>query len=313
MILRASAWLAALALLAGCSAADQLDCSGIGTVHGQYRDVNIGNAELRYGAAWGSAELGHAVVLSDHRGYAEALQRSARPLYDSERAAELLDLVVVGANYDPAGNFVDYFAYGKGGVSSRGSGGDYGGSLHVDAEGCARGNVALYRDRAAVFALPRWRPESARLYAQGPEGGASDARLDGGIAPPDADDALAAWAALHAQLMHADPGQALLALGLSVPVAAHLANDPVALATLERLRTQCPDPARARLNEYGEVEGPSTAAPDITLSGWVTSELDENGLRIRHCSVNQRNGESVEQCWPLHTDCRQATVWQPSG
>ena len=81
------------------------------------------------------------------------------------------------------------------------------------------------------------------------------------------------------------------------------------LATLERLRTQCPDPARARLNEYGAVEGPSNAAPGILLSGWVTTERDEGGLRIRHCSVNARNGESVEQCWPLKADCRQAPLW----
>jgi hypothetical protein len=56
------------ALLTGCSAADQLDCSGIGTVHGQYADANLGRAELRYGAVWGSAEAGHSVVLSGHQG-----------------------------------------------------------------------------------------------------------------------------------------------------------------------------------------------------------------------------------------------------
>lgn len=311
MSMRAAALPVALALLAGCSAADQLDCSGIGTVHGQYRDVNIGSAELRYGAAWGSAELGHSVVLSDHRGYAEALQRSARPLADSELAAELLGIVVIGANYDPSGDFVDYFTYGKG--RSSGSGGGYSGSLRVDADGCARGNVALYRDNAAVFALPRWRPENASLYTQGPEGGGATATDDGGVAPPDSDDPLQWWATLHAQLMRADPGEALLALGLSAQVAAHLATDPVALATLERLRTQCPDPARARLNEYGEVEGPSTAANGITLFGWVTTDLGEGGLTIRHCSVSQRNGEAVEQCWPLTADCREAPLWKPSS
>lgn len=311
MILRASAWLAALALLAGCSAADQLDCGGIGTVYGQYRDVNIGNAELRYGAAWGSAELGYGVVLSSHRGYAEALQRSARPLFDSERAAELLGLVTVGAVYDTGGDFVSYFASGKG--SSRGTSSGYSGSLVIDDEGCARGNFSLYDDRNAVFALPQWRPENVRLYAQGPEGGEVSTSQAGGIDPPDTDDPLQVWAALHAQLVHPDPARGLIALGLSVPVAEHLANDPAALRALERLRTQCPDPARAKLNEWGEVEGPSTAAPDITLSGWVSTEIDEGRLRLRMCSVSTRNGESVEQCLPLQDDCRQAPLWRPDS
>jgi hypothetical protein len=299
------------ALLTGCSAADQLDCSGIGTVHGQYADANLGRAELRYGAVWGSAEAGHSVVLSGHQGYAEALQRSARPLVDSALAAELLGIVVIGANYDTSGDFVDYFTYGKG--RSSGSGGGYSGSLRVNAEGCARGNVALYRDNAAVFALPRWRPENARLYTQGPEGGGATATVEWGVAPPDSDDPLQWWATLHAQLMRPDPGEALQALGLSPPAAAHLASDPVALATLERLRTQCPDPSRSRLNEYGEVEGPSTAAAGITLFGRVTTDLGEGGLTVRHCSVSRRNGEAVEQCWPLNADCREAPLWKPGG
>ncbi len=312
MTQRSACCLMAVAMVAGCSGVvDSLDCSGIGTVRGRYDDVNIGRIELRYGAAWGSADAGYTVVLADHPGYAEALQRSAHPLSDSERAAELLGLVVLGADYSPAGDFVAYFAWGEG--SSRGTGGEYRGDLRVDEKGCARGEVKLYGDNRAVFALPLWRPDNAQLYAQGPEDAHAPFAVTGGVAPPGSDDPLQAWAAVHAQLMHPHPGEALLALGLSVPVAEHLANDPSALATLERLRTQCPDPARATLNEYSEVEGPSSPAPDITLSGWVSTELDAGGLRLRQCSVNERNGQSVEQCWPLKKDCRRAPLWRPDN
>lgn len=291
-------------LAAGCSGPSaSLDCSGAGEVSGSFRETNSGALIFRHGAAWQEPDGAYSVLLSDDPVLADTARAAAAPEYETALAADMLGALVVGYRFAPDGTYREYITFGS--SVSRGWSSTDRGRLDVHDDGCVRGDVSLDDYGAGGFALPLARPEHEAAWPgldveidTRPE----PAPADPAHAPPP-EDPLAQWTAVHAQLSAADPAHALQALNLSPGAAAVLARDARIRAVLDRIRRQCPDPATARLDEYGDVGGPSEPAPGIVLEGTALTSLADTGPFLRLCYVMARNGESIEQCFPLSEDC----------
>lgn len=301
--------LALLVLLlagSGCGyRAAWLDCSGTGEVTGQYSEINSGSLTFRHGLAWRDSSGGYNVVFTDDPLLAEAARVSPNPGYEITLAAEMVRALLVGFRFHPSGNYREHFTAGTS-TSSGWSGADIG-SIDIEDDNCARGYVMLDYNGDGAFAVPLVSPEqNAAVLAQSVE---LDTRTEtqapdtATAIPSPAEDALATWATVHAQLMHPDVSQALQALDFSPASAARLAQDARVLAALDRVRRQCPDPATAGLDEYGDVVGQSHPAPGIVLEGTALTAMDGDGPYLRLCYAMQRNGASIEQCLPFIEDC----------
>ncbi len=313
-----------------------LSCEGEGEgqAQGGYDDANSGAGQFRYGAAWthGTDEaepsadgmlslldpLRHSVVLTDERGFAEAMRASADPERDVWILGDLFNANRIRVEYDADGKAVAYQldTAHRGSSTVPPDAPNFGkGRLAIDEAGCVRGGFRFDFRREAQFALPLWRSDAAAWFAQSPEAGVEDGHAAEPPRPaPQPDDALAQWAQVHAQLMLENPAHALLALGLTPSAATVAAEFPQVRATLERLRTQCPDPARSRpepqFHAFGEIVGVASPAPEIELAGTVRTQAVDGAAVLQQCYVTGRNGQPVEQCWPMQSDCRTAKVWE---
>lgn len=299
-------------LLAGCGGpAGWLDCSGAGEVDGNFRETNSGALTFKHGLAWRGPDGGYSVLFTDDPLLAEAGRFSPDPERETNLAAGMLGALIVGYRFKPDGAYREHFTMGSS-TSSGWSGADIGRiSLQDD---CLRGDVRLDHYGAGAFALPSIHPEQ-NLAMLGetleidtrPEPTASPAPLQSGAAPT-IEDASTAWVAVHAQLMATDRAVALQALDFSPLVAARLAQDARIGAALDRVRSQCPDPASARLDEYGDVVGESRPAPGIVLEGTALTTAVGTDAVLRLCYVMKRNGEYIDQCFPLTEDCSKAVA-----
>lgn len=301
-----------LLLGSGCDQSGWLDCSGVGNVAGSFRDSSSGSLTFRHGVAWREPDGAYSVLFTDEPLLAEAGRVSPHPAYEMGFAAEIVDALLVGYRFTPDGSYRDRFTAGRS-TSSGWSSADSG-DIAVDASGCVRGDVQLDGNGDGAFALPLTSPEhNAAMLVEAlevdtrSEAAMSAASLAADAAPA-AEDPLAQWNDIHAQLMASDPAFALQAMNFSRDVAARLASDARVLAALERVRHQCPDPASASLDEYGDVIGLSRPAPGIVLEGKALTSLGENGAFLRLCYALQRNGEPIEQCFPYKEDCSRAVA-----
>jgi hypothetical protein len=280
--------------LAGCEAVlgQALSCEGHGSAHGRYEQINTGSLEFRHVVAIPQGS-GYAVIFTDDPTLAAVMRASADPEGAGTLAARMYGRLLIGYRFDARRRLTGYFSHGS--SEGGGSGGGLSGRLRIDGEGCIRGHVRSKYDGAASFAVrPVVRDDDGLLpsAALAKEGGA-----------------LEVWSAAYERLVDSDPVVALMALGFSRPVAVVLARDVRSSAVLERMRTQCADPAQARIDEWGDVVGPSPAHEGFVFKATVRAGMTGDGAVIDNCSVMSRNGESVEQCWPLHEDCRVAPVW----
>ena len=306
---RRAPWRMALAALllagAGCGQrAAWLDCSGAGEVTGEFSETNSGSLTFRHGLAWRESSGDYSVVFTDDPLLAEAGRLSPDPGHEATLAAQMVGALLVGYRFHPDGSYREHFTAGRS-ASSGWSGADVG-RIEIEDTDCARGSVRLDYGGGGAFALPLIDTEqNATVLAQSveldtrPEAQAPDTATDAADAHAH-DDALATWTAVYAQLKHPDGSQALQALGFSPGAAARLAQDARVRASLDRVRRQCPDPATARLDEYGDVVGESHPAPGIVLEG---TALTETGPVLRLCYAMVRNGENIAQCFPFEEDC----------
>lgn len=295
---------AALLALAGCGSAS-MDCSGDGEVAGGFSDSSgTDTLTFRHGIAWRAPDGPYGVLFTDDPVLADAGRVSPNPEYEIALAAQMVGALLVGYRFHADGTYHQYFTVG-GRVSSGRSGADRG-RIAVDDDGCARGDVQLDDYGDGAFALPLIDPErnaamlvesverDTRPEADGTDGDTVDESA------PFLPDALAEWTAAHATLMLPDPAQALQSLNFSPGTAARLAQHAGVLAALERVRRQCPDPATATLDAYGDVIGASHPAPGVVLHGTV---LMTGAGAVRLCYAMQRNGGNIEQCFPMQEDC----------
>lgn len=302
--------LALAAGLGGCAPSTAfLDCSGVGEVAGEYAEINTGALRFRHGLAWINPDGTHEVLFGDDAALFAALRASPYPGYEAQQLGEMLGAFLVGFRFDADGDYTERFTAGT--AQSQGWSGADRGHIEVDQGGCARGYATLDADDWGKFALPLQRPALlGAMLEQGVEAGAADGRHTADDAPRVAEsglrleeDALARWRLLHARLHGLHPAEALQALGLSWPLAEQLAGEPRALAALQRVRSQCPG-ADARLDEYGSVVGEAEPQPGVRLLATAQTFLADDGAMVLHtCYVTERNGQSVEQCWPLSADC----------
>lgn len=306
-------------LLQGCGAPSLgLDCAGSGQVSGGYREANSGNLEFKRGLFWGDSGLGYKVLFTDDPLLAEALRASPDPAREAPIAADMLHVLLVGYDFHPDGKYRQHFTWGTG-KSSGWSGADVG-HVDIDDQGCARGDVRLDSPGSGHFALPLLHPERLEVASKTAvevETGVRRQRpaLTAGAAVVD-DDPLARWRLAFARLNDPHPANALRSVGFSAAVAAQLSAHPKALKALERMRGQCPQPATAKLNEYGEVVGesrPKSAASrsQVVLSGTATATVGADGAFIDNCYVMQRDGQWIDQCWPLSADCTATPLYDP--
>ena len=287
-----------------------LDCSGAGEVAGEFADINSGALRFQHGLAWINADGTYDVLFSDDAALLTALRASPYPGHEAQQVGEMLGAFLVGFRFAADGGYTERFTVGT--SQSRGWSGADRGHIEVDEAGCARGYASLDADDWGKFALPLQRPAAiGALLEQGVEAGAVDR---GDAATDDApvaesgllleEDALARWRLLHARLHALHPIEAMQALGLSWPLAEQLAGEPRAVAALQRVRGQCPDADHAELDEYGDVVGVAEPRPGVRLQATVQTFLADDGEVMLHtCYVTARNGQSVEQCWPLSADC----------
>jgi hypothetical protein len=284
----------------GCnnSPSSVFDCSGKGEVRGRFSETNSGEIEFRHGVVSGNAASGYTVLFTDDALLADALRASPYPVDEVEPVARLLGELVVGYTFDADGSLREHLTRGL--STSSGSGGNDKGKITVDDKGCARGDVRLQYYGSGFFALPL------------PKRAAGEARTD--VEPSSSstrhEDPLLRYADTHARLVDRHPVIPFETLGFSTRVATVLSADPRALAALERVRTQCPHPARTSLNEYAEVVGPAEPAPGIVLSGTAVTSLHGGQPTLDNCYVMQRNGEYIDQCWPFTTDCIKVPLYQ---
>jgi hypothetical protein len=256
-----------------------------------------------------NADGSYEVLFSDDAAVLGALRASPHPGHEAQQLGEMLGAFLVGFRYNAEGDYTERFTVGT--AQSRGwSGADHG-HIEVDEAGCARGYATLDADDWGKFAVPLQRPALlGALLEQGVETGAAAGDDTASKDPPVAasgllleEDALARWRLLHARLHALHPTEALQALGLSWPLAEQLAGEPRALAALQRVRSQCPG-ADAQLDEYGDVVGIAEPRQGVQLLATVQTFLADDGEVMLHtCYVTDRNGQSVEQCWPLSADC----------
>jgi hypothetical protein len=306
-------WLAlllALIPLTGCGKySDALDCSGPGETRGSYKNVNDGELDFEHGLAWRNGGGGYTILFTRDTVLAEALRLSPEPDWESARIGELLRELLVGFQFHPDGKYHQRITLGTS-TSSGWSGADKG-SIKLDSDGCLRGDVVLDYYGAGHFALPLIEPpptgSTAVEYDPRPE--RDTARPPQSPEP----DALTEWSRTWTRLQSAHPVIALQTLGFSSAVATRLVDDKRALAALARVRGQCPEPATARIGEYGDIEGPANPKPGMVMNATGDTEVSPLGETFIKCYVMQRDGEYIDQCWPLTTDCTTTPLYKPSS
>jgi len=291
-----------LPFLGGCSSPSSVfDCSGDGEARGKFSEGNSGALTFKDGIVlWGDAEQGYRVVLTDDTVFADAMRASPDPAREAPMAAQLLQILVIGYDFEPNGNYRQRFTEGT--ITSSGRSSLDSGRIQVDGEGCARGDVKLQYEGSGFFALPVKRAATTQDVEVG---GSADMAQSAGT-----DDPLQRYAATHARLSNRHPVIPFEALGYSSAVATILGNDKRAQAALARLISQCPNPLRTSLNEYAEVVGTAEPSPGMVLSGKAYSSQQAGGAVLDNCYVMQRNGEHIDQCWPLTTDCTKTPLYK---
>jgi hypothetical protein len=284
-----------------------MDCSGTGEVAGSFSEINSGSLTFEHGLAWREADGAYSVLFTDDAVLAEAGRASSDPEYETGHVATMLGELVVGYRFDADGSYRERITLGS--STSRGSSGADSGRIALQTDGCVRGDVHLDYYGDGSFALPLIQPEqNRRMHGQAlevdsrPEP-APPARAFTADKVPSDEDPLEQWRAVYIQLSASHPAEAMGALNFSPGVAVRLATDARARAALERVRSQCPDPARATLDEYGDVVGEARPAPGIVLEGTALTSLSETGAFLRLCYVMKRNGEYIDQCFPFSEDC----------
>jgi hypothetical protein len=293
-------------LLAGCGQpSGMLDCSGHGTARGSHEEINSGQLEFKHAVAFALGS-GYTVIFTDDATLAELMRASPSPEYEAALAAAMLDRLLVGFRFDAQGQLLEHLTLGN--STSSGTDGSDRGAMTADTDGCARGDVRRKYHGNAYFAVPLAHPEKRGAALAVEYGDATNAAMP---ASPD-DDMLARWRAAYARLTDLHPVTAVQALGFSAPAAAVLAADPRTAAVLERVRTQCANPARATLNEYGEVAGPSLSHDGFVFQSTVVAETAQDGAYLANCYVMHRNDEALEQCWPLKQDCSKVPAYVPT-
>lgn len=289
-----------------------MECSNNGTVRGKYHSANDGELEFAQGIPWRNGGGGFTVMFTRDLTLAQALRASSDPDAEAERLGHVLHELLVGLQYHPDGKFEQRITRGTS-TSSGWSGADEGRAA-VDEQGCLRGDVKLSGHGFAHFALPLLKPD---LAAAGLSSGVEvDSHAQSGrraSAGASEDDALKRWSAAWSRLNAAHPVTSLQAMGFSAPVATALAADKRALATLKRMRGQCPEAATASVNEYGEVVGDSHPKPDIVLNGTGMASIGPQGGVIDNCYVMKRNDQYIDQCWPLRQDCTTTALYKPGS
>lgn len=305
--------LLAAGTLAGCSPSTaHLSCEGDGSVSGHYEEINHGELSFRHGVAWRRDDGGIDVLFSAHPAVAEALRDSPNPRLEAGLVGELLAELLIGFEYAADGVYTQRFTLG----SSTGSGwsGADRGRIEVDGLGCARGWADLDGDDHGRFALPLRQPQrNAMLMRQGPEADAGRVESISSLSGPDVvDEPFPRWQAVHQRLHARHPAAALQALGLSLPAAERLAAEAIALAALQRLREQCPDPASAGYDDFGDVVGIVSPRPGISLESTVLTFIGPHGPQLHLCYAMARDGRPIEQCFPLRQDCSQAPYVGPN-
>jgi hypothetical protein len=293
--------------LAGCAGpAADMDCSGEGSVRGEFSEINTGAFTLRHGLAW-RGEGGYIALFTPGQGSARALLLSPAPEREAETVMQLLGESLLQIDFDESGRYRRFHAIGRGSISGWSS--DHRASLSVDTGGCARGRVDVSSYGSVEFALPLHAPGAALAALQQPLEAGSTALPEpeppatNAPGAPGLDDPQAAWAWVHARLDPARPLPAFATLGLSPLVAQSLAGEPRAIAALERLRSQCPDPASARPGGYFNVEGEASTRAGKRLAGDAQLADGVDGPQLVHCRVLRLVGERWHECEPIQQDC----------
>jgi len=295
-------------MLAGCGGGESLmDCSGEGSVQGEFSEINTGAFAFGHGLVW-RAEDGYIALFTQSKASAQALLLSPAPEREAETVMHLLGESLLRINFDEAGGYRRFSVSGQGGISGWGS--DHRGRLRLDAAGCARGRVDLGSYGQARFALPLHAPAAALAALQQPleAGDMAPAEVEQAQSmpdpAPDLADPVAAWTWVHARLDPARPLPAFSVLGLSSFVAQSLAGEPRAIAALERLRSQCPDPASARPGGYFLLEGEARTREGRVLEGDAQLAAGDAGPQLLHCRVLRLVDERWQECLPMQRDCR---------
>jgi len=298
------ALLITLGALGACGSS--LDCSGHGEVQGSYAEINVGSVSFDHGLAWVEDHGGYTVLFSDDALLIDALRASSRPQDELHAVASLLGRLVAGYHFHEDGSFREHFTEGTG-VSSGWSSADQG-HVALGKDACLRGTVRPDSGAPARFALPMRRAGTGTLELE---------RADRPAAAPalpsehDQEDPLQLWQAAYRRLTDRHPVTAVQALGFSTAVAEKLVGDPRVAAALDRVVRQCPDPASARLGDYGDVVGMAHPMPGIVLGATAEARQGDGGAALGNCYVMERNGQPMAQCWPMQADCTTAALWQP--
>ena len=299
--------LATSLLLAGCGQpSDVLDCSGHGTARGHHDEINSGKLDLKHAVAF-TLDGGYTVIFTDDATLAELMRQSPSPEHEVALAGAMFDRLLVGFRFDGHGQLLQHLTLGN--STSWGTDGSDRGTMIASTDGCARGDVRRTHHGNAYFAVPLAHPERRGAELAVEYDPASHAAM---TSVPD-EDLLARWRAAHTRLADLHPVTAVQALGFSASGAAVLAADPRIRDVLERVRTQCADPAKAALNEYGEVVGPSPSHDGFVFQSTVVTESSNDGEYLANCWVMHRNDEALEQCWPLRTDCTKVPAYVPGS
>lgn len=290
-----------LPFFGGCGKPSSVfDCSGDGEARGKFSEGNAGALTFKDGVVWGDAEQGYRVVFTDDTVFADAMRASPNPSREAPLAAQLLGILVIGYDFEPDGDYRQHFTQGT--STSSGHSSLDSGRIQVDDKGCARGDVKLQYEGSGYFALPVKRAATTQDIEVG---GSADMAQSAGT-----DDPLQRYAATHARLSNRHPAIPFEALGYSSASATILSNDKRAQAALLRVLAQCPNPAKTSLNEYAEVVGTVEASPGVVLSGTAVTSQQPGGPVLDNCYVMQRNGEYIDQCWPLTTDCTTTPLYK---
>ena len=293
--------------LAGCGQpSDMLDCSGHGTARGSHDEINSGQLAFKHAVAFALGE-GYTVIFTDDATLAELMRQSPSPEHEVARAGAMFDRLLVGFRFDGHGQLTEHLTLGN--STSWGTDGNDRGAMTANTDGCARGDVRRKYHGNAYFAVPLAHPEKRGAELAVEYGAATNAAVP--YAPDD--DLITRWHAAHDRLTGLHPVTAVQALGFSASAASVLAADPRTQDALERVRTQCADPTKATLNEYGEVVGPSIAHEGNVFQSTVVTEASNDGEFLANCYVMHRNDDALEQCWPLNTDCSKVPAYVPGS
>jgi hypothetical protein len=298
-------------LIGGCGqTGSSMQCTGNGSVRGSYQNTNDGALSFDYGVAWRTEDGGYRVVFTDDAKLAEALRASPAPDREMHRLGQMLGELLVGFEFHADGKYYQRITQGSS-TSSGWSGGDVG-AAKLDKEGCLRGDVTLDSYGGGHFALPLLSASNATASSNTQI--QRDTRQQKNVdraRTEETQDPLSIWQKAFARLTQPHPAVALQALGFSAPSASVLADDKRIKPVLARLRGQCPDPHTANANEYGEIIGAAHPKAGVVLSATGVASIGPDGAAINNCYVMQRNGQSIDQCWPLTTDCTATAFYQP--